>query len=40
MSDVIQRISREKLARVAFACFKNLCDKCPETIELMIDAKL
>ncbi|CAD8123762.1 unnamed protein product [Paramecium sonneborni] len=33
----VQKISREKILRVSFACFKNLVDVSPQCIELMVD---
>ena len=35
--EAIQKISREKVLRVAFACFRNLVDT---SIELMVDSGL
>lgn len=35
--EAIQKISREKILRVAFGCFKNLVDVSPLCIELMVD---
>lgn len=40
MTEVILKLSREKIVRVAFATFRNLCDTSPEAIELMVDAGL
>ncbi|KRX04842.1 Armadillo-type fold [Pseudocohnilembus persalinus] len=39
MTEVIQRLSREKLVRVAFGTFRNLCGN-KDAIELMVDAQL
>ncbi|CAD8208099.1 unnamed protein product [Paramecium pentaurelia] len=33
----VQKISREKILRVSFACFRNLVDVSPQCIELMVD---
>ncbi|CAD8111966.1 unnamed protein product [Paramecium primaurelia] len=33
----VQKISREKILRVSFACFRNLVDISPQCIELMVD---
>ncbi|CAK63714.1 unnamed protein product (macronuclear) [Paramecium tetraurelia] len=33
----VQKISREKILRVSFACFRNLVDVSPQSIELMVD---
>ncbi|CAD8194181.1 unnamed protein product [Paramecium octaurelia] len=33
----VQKISREKILRVSFACFRNLVDASPQCIELMVD---
>lgn len=35
--EAIQKISREKILRVSFACFKNLVDSSAQSIELMVD---
>ncbi|CAD8120222.1 unnamed protein product [Paramecium sonneborni] len=33
----VQKISREKILRVSFACFRNLVDNSAQCIELMVD---
>lgn len=33
ITDVIQKLAREKLVRVAFMTYKNLSETCEETIE-------
>ncbi|EGR32209.1 hypothetical protein IMG5_092130 [Ichthyophthirius multifiliis] len=38
--DVIQKISREKLIRIAFQCYKNLASFSQQCIELMVDKDL
>jgi V-type H+-transporting ATPase subunit H len=38
--EIIQKISREKLVRVAFCFFKNLVDKSQACTELMVDLGL
>jgi V-type H+-transporting ATPase subunit H len=35
--ETLQKISREKILRVAFACFKNLVDVSSSAIEEMVD---
>lgn len=35
--EAIQKISREKVLRVAFAAFRNLSDNSPQAIEMMVD---
>lgn len=40
MIEVIQKLSREKLVRVAFMCFRNLTELSPDCIEIMVDNNL
>lgn len=38
MIKAMQKVSREKVIRVAFATFKNLVVESPNTIELMVES--
>ncbi|KAL4470236.1 hypothetical protein ABPG74_011847 [Tetrahymena malaccensis] len=40
MVEIIQKLSREKLIRVAFQCLKNLAEKSQQCIEVMVDCDL
>jgi len=39
-TEVILKISREKIIRVAFSCYKQLCLNSKDSIEMMVDVEL
>jgi len=40
MNEVVQKLSREKLVRLAFLCFRNLCENSEDSIEIMVDNQI
>lgn len=40
ITNTIQRLSREKIIRVSFSIFRNLCENDPSSIEVIVDSGL